>query len=146
MDAALQSSLAAAWSTLPEDVRSTPATEEQLREFETSFGSVPADFRWFLRKCGGGPVGSEWVDDIDELAEIHRKFIAESGPNGWKMVDVFVIGWDGGGNPFGIHRPSGKVLVEDHDFGGIHELAESFAAFLARGLGFASQPPNNATP
>ena len=135
MDEALQSALVAAWRTLPEEVRSAPATEEQLREFEREFGPVPAEFRWFLRTCGGDPVGSEWVDGIGELAESHCKFIAEAGPGGWTMADVFVIGWDGGGNPFAIHRQTGKVLVEDHAFGGIHELAESFAAFLAEGLG-----------
>jgi hypothetical protein len=41
------------------------------------------------------------------------------------MDGVFVIGWDGGGNPFDIQATSRKVLVEDHDFGGIHEMADS---------------------
>lgn len=50
------------------------------------------------------------------------------------MNDVFVIGWDGGGNPFGIHIESGRIIVEDHDFGGIHDMAKSFAAFLEHGL------------
>ncbi len=50
------------------------------------------------------------------------------------MTEVFVIGWDGGGNPFGIHVESGKILVEDHVFGGIHDMAKSFEAFLERGL------------
>ena len=50
------------------------------------------------------------------------------------MADVFVIGWDGAGNPFGIDRATGRVLVEDHNFGGIHEMAESFSAFLEAGL------------
>jgi hypothetical protein len=55
-------------------------------------------------------------------------------PNGWTLKGVFVIGWDGAGNPFGIDGDSGRVLVEDHNFGGVHELATSFEAFLARGL------------
>lgn len=50
------------------------------------------------------------------------------------MRDVFIIGWDGFGNPFGIAENSGKLLVEDHNFGGIHEMAESFEAFLTKGL------------
>ncbi len=80
-------------------------------------------------------VGSEWVDDIERLSKTHQKFSAESGmANGWRMKGVFVIGWDGAGNPFGIHTQSGKVLVEDHNFGGVHEMAPSFEAFLVRGL------------
>jgi hypothetical protein len=50
------------------------------------------------------------------------------------MRDVFVIGWDGWGNPYGICQSSGRMVVEDHDVGGIHEMAESFVAFLVRGL------------
>jgi hypothetical protein len=47
---------------------------------------------------------------------------------------VFLIGWDAGGNPYGIRRGTGEVVVEDHDFGGVHTKAPSFGDFLARGL------------
>jgi hypothetical protein len=98
-------------------------------------GAIPDDFRWFLQACGGGVVGSEWVDDISALAETQKKFAAESSiSDGCRMKDVFVIGWDKAGSPFGIERPSGRVVVEDHDFGGVHEMAPSFGAFLASGL------------
>jgi len=50
------------------------------------------------------------------------------------MRGVFVIGWDGFGNPYGIDAATGRILVEDHNFGGIHEMAASFAEFLAMGL------------
>lgn len=46
------------------------------------------------------------------------------------MRDVFIIGWDGSGNPFGIHTPTGELRVEDHTFGGVHRMAESFRQFL----------------
>jgi hypothetical protein len=133
--AALQTRLAT------DEINAPPATEDQLRAFEGEFGTIPADFRWFLAACGGGPVGSEWVDSIDELPDTHRKFRAEFGPpRGWTMADVFVIGWDGWGNPYGIHAPTGRVLVEDHDFGGVYEMAPSFAAFLAKGLSLDAEP------
>jgi hypothetical protein len=135
MDEPLRRLVIGAWRELPDDVRAAPATEEQLRRFEEAFGVIPANFRWFLTTCGGGPVGSEWVDGIARLAVSHRKFRDESGPGGWSMRGVFVIGWDGAGNPFGIESASGRVLVEDHDFGGVHTMAESFAAFLRKGLG-----------
>ncbi len=135
MDTALRQRIVAAWSKRLESVRSPPATEEQLTTFERKFGPIPAEFRWFLEECGGGVVGSEWVDGIDELGETHAKFLAESdSERGWRMKGVFVIGWDAGGNPFGVHLESGRILVEDHDFGGIHELAPAFAVFLEHGL------------
>jgi hypothetical protein len=103
--------------------------------FESDFEPIPDDYRWFLPECGGGTVGSEWVNGIAELPDTHRKFRAESArENGWSMRGVFVIGWDGSGNPFGIETSTGKILVEDHDFGGVHEMAESFGAFLERDL------------
>ncbi len=46
------------------------------------------------------------------------------------MRDVFIIGWDGYGNPFGIHIPTGELRMEDHNFGGVHPMADSFAHFL----------------
>lgn len=135
MDRKLQTRIMAAWRELPGEVRHAPATRAQVAAFVKEFGPIPPDFKWFLENCGGGPVGSEWVDDIEELAETHRKFTKESAiPSGWTMKDVFIIGWDGGGNPFGIQSVTGKILVEDHDFGGIHEVAQSFAAMLASRL------------
>jgi hypothetical protein len=127
--------LIAAHEALPEDIRSPPATAVELAAFEAEFGPIPPIFRWYLERCGGGVVGAEWVDDIHQLADSHRKFRREFGPpRGWTMTDVFIIGWDGGGNPFGICAKTGHVLVEDHDFGGIHVMATSFEQFLAKGL------------
>jgi len=135
VDAELKSKILVAFQTLPDGCRSAPAGESALVEFEAEFGSIPADFRWFLKTCGGGTVGSEWVDDIDELSATHRRFRVQcTVPDGWKMRDIFVIGWDGSGNPFGIQHCSGAILVEDHDFGGIHTLADSFSTFLEFGL------------
>ena len=118
---------------MPESLRREPATEEELREFEARYGAIPSDYRWFLLTCGGGHFGAEEVDDIVRLAKSHAKFRREFGPpRGWTMRDVFIIGWDGAGNPFGI--ASGRVVVEDHNFGGIHELAPSLEEFMLRGV------------
>jgi hypothetical protein len=120
---------------LPEDCRAPAATEPALTAFEAEFGSIPAVYRRFLAELGGGAIGSEWVDGIDDLPASHRKFRAESAaPRGWTMKNVFIIGWDGAGNPMGIEHATGRVLVEDHNFGGIHEVSESFEQFLIRGL------------
>lgn len=134
MDSAFQQAPLAEYRRLPEECRHAPATESQLRDFEKEFGPIPADFRWFLAACGGGVCGSDWIDGIEELPASHRKFRAES-PGGWSMQNVFIIGWDGAGNPFGIDVPTGRVLLEDHTFGGIHVLAESLQALLASAFG-----------
>lgn len=135
MDETTLQSLRSAWYSMSEDIRKPPASEEELCSFEAEFGPVPPVFRRFLAEFGGGVVGSEWVNGIADLARSHRKFREEFGPpRGWTMAGVFIIGWDGAGNPFGIEVSSGRVLVEDHDFGGIHEMAPSFEAFLVEGI------------
>jgi len=135
MDESKRKQIADAFSALPDGCKHAIATERQLEEFESAFGIIPDEFRWFLLHCGGGTIGTEWVDGIDELPRTHRKFKAESAiKNGWTMEGVFVIGWDGAGNPFGIESATGRMLAEDHNFGGIHEMSSSFPAFLERGL------------
>lgn len=108
------------------------ATQTDLERFEEEHGPIPPEFRWFLTECGGGVVGAEWVDGIDLLGKTHTKFKAESGGRGWTMTGVFVIGWDGAGNPYGIDARTGAIHVEDHNFGGIHVMASSFGEFLSR--------------
>src|SRR5262245_48331727 len=132
METDLRTRLKAAHWLLPEDCRFPPASEEELSDFEAEFMPIPTDYRWYLKECGGGVVGSEWVDGIKQLRATHRKFQRESAA--WGLKDVFVIGWDGWGNPFGIENPSGKVVAADHDFGGVHQMAPSIMGFLTAGL------------
>jgi hypothetical protein len=47
------------------------------------------------------------------------------------MQNVFIIGWDGAGNPFGIDERTGQILVKDHTFGGIHIMAPSLELLLS---------------
>ena len=111
---------------LPSGCRREPATEEQIRDFESSFGPIPEDYRWYLITCGGGVIGSEWVDGIEELPTTHRKV----RDGGYTISNFFPIGWDGSGNPFGFDTVAGVILCEDHDFGGIHQEAEDFYGLL----------------
>ena len=48
-------------------------------------------------------------------------------------MEAFIVGWDGFGNPMGIDE-KGRLVKEDHNFGGIHEVAASFDAFLQDNL------------
>ncbi|AWI10377.1 hypothetical protein M2103_001376 [Ereboglobus sp. PH5-5] len=115
---------------LPEGFGAKPASESALCAFEKKFGPIPADYRWYLAECGGGVVRSETLDDIKELTKSHRKFEREAAMDGgWKKRDGFLIGWDGSGNPISMDTATGQIMVEDHDFGGVHVLAASFADF-----------------
>ncbi|MFG6460745.1 SMI1/KNR4 family protein [Roseateles sp. DXS20W] len=125
-----------AWKQLPESIRYQPATQPQIDAFESQHGPIPPTYREFLLQFGGGAVGSEWLDGVDQLANTHAKFRRERSLHAWRLDDAFVIGWDGAGNPLAISR-EGAVVVEDHNFGGVHRLASSLMAYVARGLGHA---------
>jgi hypothetical protein len=119
---------------LPPDMVATPATEGALQAFEAEFGPIPPDHRWFLATCGSGVAGPELIPGLGELTGFCRQFQADRQGGHWPLMDdVFVLGLDGGGNYFGLHRPTGRVVVEDHDFGGLHVVAATYAElFLGR--------------
>jgi len=114
----------------PPELRERRATIDEVREYEAEFGPLPDEVRWFLVEAGGGVVGREHLDGIENLPESQRKYVSEFGPDGWSMTNVVIVGWDGWGNPIAVDRASGRVLVEDHNFGGIHEEASSFQEYL----------------
>ena len=49
----------ALWEGRPKDIRSAPATETSLLQFESESGSIPEDFRWFLKEWAGGSIHSQ---------------------------------------------------------------------------------------
>lgn len=114
--------------SLPTGCRSKPATLEEVESFESEVARIPEEYRWYLLSCGGGVIGSEWVDDITELRDTHTRFSEEE----WSLGEVFPIGRDGWGNPMVIDLSTGRILIEDHEFGGVHELASSFAEFVLK--------------
>jgi SMI1 / KNR4 family (SUKH-1) len=117
-------------------MRYSPATEADLMQFEASHGPIPEAFRWFLLACGGGVIGAEWIDGIEQLSKTHLKYKTEIALlRGWTMQDVFPIGWDGAGNPIVLNIRTGAVQLEDHNFGGTHEVAPNFEEFMCKGLG-----------
>ena len=122
-----------AWQQLPEAVRYLPATQGQIDAFESQHGPIPQAYREFLMQFGGGAVGGEWLDGVGQLVSTHAKFRRERGSHGWQLEDAFLIGWDGAGNPLAING-AGAVVVEDHNFGGVHQLAPSLMAYVAEGL------------
>jgi SMI1 / KNR4 family (SUKH-1) len=128
----LEANLLDAWEQLPSEVRSRRATRADIAELERELGVVPDDYAWFLLNLGGGPVGTEWIDDLQTVRTSHRKF--ESEKELWTLRDCFIVGWDGAGNPLVIDDNTGKLITEDHNFGGIHEVSPSFFRFLSDGI------------
>jgi hypothetical protein len=132
MTSAQKQKILEAHNALPDGCRYAPVSEEALLAFEARCGSIPADYRWYLRECGGGVIGSEWIDGIKELPETHRR-VREGQQRGfYTLRDFFPIGWDGGANPYGFDLNSGRIVMEDHDVGGIHEVASDFLDLLGK--------------
>jgi hypothetical protein len=130
MTAEQKAQIAEAHVSLPEPCRYAPATIEEVATFEREFGSIPQDFRWFLIECGGGVIGSEWIDDIKRLSSTHRK-VREAQKRGfYRLARFFPLGWDGWGNPYGYDLDTGRIVTEDYDFGGVHEVASDFYDLL----------------
>ena len=117
---------------LPEDCRHTPASPEELIEFERDFGQIPEDYRWYLAECGGGVIGSEWIDGIDELASTHRKIREGQTKGFYRISHFFPLGWDGFGNAYGYDLETGHIVMEDHNFGGVHEVATDLYDLLCK--------------
>jgi hypothetical protein len=83
-------------------------------------------YRDWLIMTGGGPIGPDWYDGVDELIESKEKRESED----W-TISGNVIGWDGSGNPIAL-QTDGRILVEDHNFGGIHLVALTFTDLLTK--------------
>ncbi|MCH2157688.1 MAG: SMI1/KNR4 family protein [Oleiphilaceae bacterium] len=102
-----------------------PEAEEAVDELLAQFGVVNSVYRSWLVQTGGGPIGADWYDGLAELMQSQEKLRNED----WS-ISGFVIGWDGAGNPIAINN-SGQVVTEDHNFGGVHQLAPNFKKLLA---------------
>ena len=98
--------------------------EETVDEVLKQFNITNESYRNWLIQAGGGPIGSEWFDGINELKQSQEKLKSEP----WS-ISGFVIGWDGAGNPIVLSK-NGEVLTEDHNFGGVHKIAASFNDLL----------------
>jgi hypothetical protein len=90
----------------------------------TKYKIVDPVYREWLIRTGGGPIGADWFDGLYELEVSQSKLTQEN----WNITG-FVIGWDGAGNPI-VMTKDGSIKTEDHNFGGIHEIAKSFTDLL----------------
>lgn len=100
--------------------------KETVDKILRQFNITNEAYRNWLIQTGGGPIGSDWFDGINDLQQSQEKLKSEP----WS-ISGFVIGWDGAGNPIVLSN-NGEVLTEDHNFGGVHKVASSFNALLTR--------------
>jgi hypothetical protein len=105
-----------------------PVSEKAVDQILTKSNVLDLTYRNWLIETGGGPIGSDWYDSLVELEESQKKNLKES----WS-VKGFVIGWDGAGNPI-VLNDIGEIITEDHNFGGIHKIADSFTELLVNNL------------
>jgi hypothetical protein len=99
--------------------------EKEVDEILNQFSVTNENYRKWLIHTGGGPIGSDWYDGINELKQSQEKLKGEP----WS-ISGFVIGWDGAGNPIVLSQ-SGVILTQDHNFGGVYEMASNFNELLA---------------
>jgi len=100
-------------------------SEASVDEILSQFGITDECYRDWLIQTGGGPIGPDWFDGIDEIQQSQKKLKSEP----W-TISGFVIGWDGAGNPL-VLKKNGAIITEDHNFGGVHKVANSFDELLA---------------
>lgn len=115
--------------------RCRPVTEEELAALEGRAGPIPEPYRWFLRACGGGPAGPDWLDGVEDLARSRQRFrrASEAG-RGWNLERAFLVGWDAAGNPLGLDVETGALRSEECGLGCMVEVANSLEDFLEMNL------------
>lgn len=91
-----------------------PQNSDKVNAILNNHSIQDGNYREWLIKSGGGPIGSEWFDSPDELEASQAKLEKES----WSITG-FVVGWDTCGNPICLMNDS-SLQVEDHHFGGVH--------------------------
>ncbi|MCA9178463.1 MAG: SMI1/KNR4 family protein [Planctomycetales bacterium] len=130
MDDSLKSRIVVAFHGLRQDWRYPLSSERDLAKFESEFGLIPREYRWFLSACGGGLVGGGCVFGVAQLVARHGRWKFDEED---RWPGVFVVGTDGAGGSIGITTSTGEVVVNHGDHG-IHSLAASFGEFLERNL------------
>lgn len=110
-------------------VMNGPISEKAVDDLLTQYNVTNLIYRNWLAETGGGPIGPDWYDGIEELKESQEKLKREP----WS-ISGFVIGWDGAGNPI-VLSGNGEIITEDHNYGGVHNVASSFEALLVRHAG-----------
>ena len=109
-----------------------PESEEDIKEFEASYTSIPAEYRWLLLNLGGCYLVEPWIFDLKELEENYTYFeeAYEEYMSECEHGPVFPIGGLGDGSIVFIDLESGKVRGYNNDYADLEEIAENFSELV----------------
>ena len=114
-------------SAFTEGIR--PESEDDIKNFEANYASIPSEYRWLLLNLGGCYLAEPWIFDLKELEEnfeeAYEEYMSECehGP-------TFPIGGLGDGSIVFIDLESGKVRGYNNDYADLEEIAESFSELI----------------
>ena len=109
-----------------------PESEEDIKKFEASYTSIPAEYRWLLLNLGGCYLVEPWIFDLKELEENYTYFeeAYEEYMSECEHGPVFPIGGLGDGSIVFIDLKSGKVRGYNNDYADLEEIAENFSELV----------------
>lgn len=113
------------------------ATTADIKFIENTLNlKLDEDYIDFISSFGGGVLGNKEIYSIknseiigdENIIEINERYKNDD----WEGIEKWlIIGTDHSGNPIGIDT-NGKIVSNDHDFGGIFTVAESFEDYLRK--------------
>jgi len=112
-------------------------SDEEIDAASQKIGiQFPEDYRQFLQRYGSAMVGAYPIFGLRPVAvlgkrrwsvlEMTNQFRSSSSD---EFSDWIVFSEDHAGSPIGMDT-KGKVWINDHDFGGVTELADSFEEYI----------------
>ena len=109
-----------------------PELEEDIKKFEASYASIPAEYRWLLLNLGGCYLVEPWIFDLKELEENYTYFeeAYEEYMSECEHGPVFPIGGLSDGSIVFIDLKSGKVRGYNNDYADLEEIAENFSELV----------------
>ena len=117
-------------SAFTEGIR--PESEDNIKNFEAKYDSIPSEYRWLLLNLGGCYLAEPWIFDLKELEgnytyfeEAYEEYMSEC-----KHGLAFPIGGLGDGSIVFIDLESGKVRGYNNDYTDLEEIAESFSELI----------------
>ena len=115
-----------------------PESETTLSDFENHFISIPADYRYLLKKFGGCYFVEPWVFTLKQLLVEYPAFVENYSKE--KTIDisennVFPIGGLGDGSLICIIKGTGKIAILPHDVyventNDLEIIADDFKSFV----------------
>ena len=117
-------------SAFTEGIR--PESEDNIKNFEAKYDSIPSEYRWLLLNLGGCYLAEPWIFDLKELEgnytyfeEAYEEYMSEC-----KHGPAFPIGGLGDGSIVFIDLENGKVRGYNNDYTDLEEIAESFSELI----------------